>query len=81
MEIAQDHMTRIMEIMESFYCHQYFPCFRSEFKNLCKFRFIGKGIVECLDEKAKTCDHHFNFGHGYFCKCPLRLYLANTFNK
>jgi hypothetical protein len=81
MEITQDNMTRIIEIMESFYCHQYFPCFRSEFKNLCKFRFIGEGIVECLDEKAKTCNHHFNSGHGYFCKCPLRLYLANTFNK
>jgi len=81
MEITQDNMTRIMEIIESFYCPEHFPCIRSEFEDLCKIHLIGINFVECLDEKAKTCKQHFNFGHGYFCKCPVRIYLANTFNK
>jgi len=81
MEITQDHMARILEIIESFDCPEHFSCYRSAFENLCEFRFVGKDVIECLDEKSKTCYHHFNFGHGRFCKCPLRLYLANNLNK
>jgi len=81
MEITQNHITRMMEIIEGFYCPEHFPCIRSDFKNLCEVRFVGKGVIECLDEKAITCKQHCDIGYCYLCECPLRLYLAKTFNK
>lgn len=82
MEIAQEHDNKIQEIMRSIQCHRDFECYRSGFKNLCKAGIVGDAkLVECLEEKAKTCEFGFTFGLGYICKCPLRHYIAKNFNR
>jgi hypothetical protein len=80
MEITQEHEGRIQEIMREMQCPRDFECYKSGFENLSKARIVGSGIlVECLEEKAKDCKLKFSFGFGYFCKCPIRKYVAKNF--
>jgi hypothetical protein len=79
MEITQEHEDRIQEIMREMQCPRDFECYKTGFEKLSKVRIVGSGmLVECLEEKAKDCGLKFSFGFGYFCKCPLRKYVAKN---
>lgn len=82
MEVTQEHDSKIQEIMRGMQCPTDFECYKSGFENLSKAGIVGDALmVECLEEKAKTCDFGHPFGLGYICKCPLRNYIARNFNK
>ena len=82
MEITQEHDSKIQEIMRGMQCHRDFEYYKSGFENLSKAGIVGDGkLVECLEEKAKTCNYGLAFGYGYICKCRLRNYIARNFNK
>ncbi|MHC4692042.1 MAG: hypothetical protein ACYS67_04810 [Planctomycetota bacterium] len=82
MEIAQEHDSRIQEIMSGMQCHKDFECYKSGFENLGRIGIVGDAIkAVCLEEKAKTCNYGLAFGYGYICKCPLRNYIAKNFNR
>jgi hypothetical protein len=62
-------------------CPNDFKCYKSGFEDLCKIRIFHDGdLIECLDTKSWLCNLSFSFGRGYFCKCPLRKYMAKNFN-
>jgi hypothetical protein len=82
MEITQEHKTQIEEIISGIECPKDFECYKSGFENLCKILIFGDGeLVECLGKSKQQCNFSFSFGLGYFCKCPLRIYIAKNFNR
>ena len=74
----------IGEIIGGLNCPKGFLCAQSGFERLCKARHIGlKSLLLCFDDKAAACDFSLHFGNGhngsrghYFCRCPVRIYLA-----
>jgi len=82
MEITQEHRTKIEEIITGMECPKDFDCYKSGLKNLCRAKvFREANLVECFDECSQLCTFGFHFGLGYFCKCPLRRYIAQNFNR
>jgi hypothetical protein len=80
MEITQEHERRMQDIMGEMQCPKDFECYKSGFEELCKVRIIcGGQLIECLEEKAQSCQLGFSFGYGYFCDCKLRKYIARNF--
>jgi hypothetical protein len=37
--------------------------------------------ADCLDPSRQTCEFKVPFGHGTFCRCPLRVYIAKNLKK
>ena len=82
MEILQEHDSKIREIMSGIQCNRDFKCYKSGFEDLCKAGIVGNArLIECLEEKAETCEYVFSFGHGNICICQLRHYIAKHFNR
>jgi hypothetical protein len=81
MQIPERNKKKIDEIMAHFKCPADFACYKSGFRNLCKASDISvEGFANCLEESVKTrpCRFSLPFGYQYFCRCPLRVYLAKN---
>jgi hypothetical protein len=67
----------IEEIIAGMSCPKDFRCYRSNLSRLCKAKDIGlESFIECLEDKPGYCKFSIRYGYGYFCKCPVRLYIA-----
>ena len=63
-------------------CKKNFECTESEFAVLCKARDFGlKDYIECLEAEPQRCRLAVSFGAAYFCRCPMRVYIAKTLKK
>lgn len=72
-----EHRVKISEIIGKMQCQRDFECVEFGFKKLCKAKDISlEDYVECLDPKHLDCGFALSFGHGYLCRCLLRVYLA-----
>ena len=70
---------KITEIIGEMHCPKDFECAESGFEELCRVRNIGlESYLECLEPDAKYCMFNLPFGKRYYCRCPLRVYLAQT---
>jgi hypothetical protein len=79
MELTEAHRQEIEKIASGIKCSKNFECYKSGPEKLCKARDIGlEQYVECLGEKPHTCDFSLSFGQGYFCTCPVRIYIAKN---
>jgi len=80
---VQDDIKREIEaIIGGMECPKDFLCYRSGLKVLCKAREFGiEDYLECLEDGPEDCHFSISFGDMYFCKCPLRYYLASNLNK
>ncbi len=75
--MEEDQRKKIEELIGQIKCPKAFKCYTSGFEDLCRSRDIGlDSYLECLEEEPRRCTFAFAFGHTYFCKCPLRVYLA-----
>jgi len=73
---------KIEEIMAGMKCPQDFACAESGFTRLCKARDFGlDNYLECLEEEPSRCSFAVPFGYGYFCQCPLRVYISKSLHK
>jgi hypothetical protein len=82
MQITREHEGTIAEIRHEVACPKNFACCESAFENLCKVSvFTQAGLVECLEERAKSCAFSMSFADSYFCSCPLRTYIAMNLNR
>lgn len=82
MELDKKQIEQIEEIMGRTRCQKDFECYKSGFSKVGKARDIGiKNFVECLVDNPASCNHSMAFGNGYFCKCPLRIYIAKNLEK
>jgi hypothetical protein len=72
---------KVEEIKAGMNCTKGFKCAESGFDQVCKAKDIGlKSYVDCLEEHAHGCTYALPFGDGYYCRCPLRVYLAKNEN-
>ena len=75
--MKQNDNKYIEKIIGGMTCPKDFKCYKSGFENLCKAKDGGlKGYLDCLEETPQKCKFALAFGHGYFCRCPLRIYIS-----
>jgi len=68
---------KMQEIMGTMSCPENFICAELEPEMLCKAKDHGmEGYVDCLAENRSRCNFALSFGDGYFCRCPLRVFLS-----
>jgi hypothetical protein len=80
MQMEDQHTRQIQTIKDSLKCKRDFECAKSGFAKPGKIVLLGgTDLLQCLDEEAKTCRFAMPFGEVYFCRCPLRAYLAKHF--
>jgi hypothetical protein len=80
--MEEDQRKEIEEIINQFQCPRDFRCCKSQFKLLCKAKDIGlETFLKCLEEDPRSCPVSVPFGDGYFCECPLRIYIAQKLKK
>ena len=80
--MEEDQRKEIEEIINHFKCQKGFQCYKSHFDALCKAKDIGlETFLECLEEAPRSCQFSVPFGYGYFCQCPLRVYIAKKLKK
>ena len=80
--MEQDWKKEIEQIIGELNCRKDFKCYKSGFTDLCKARDIGlDSFLECLEEAPYRCPFSVHFGREYYCKCPLRVYIAKKENK
>ncbi len=73
---------KLEKIIGKMQCPEDFKCYKSNFKNICKIEDIGlDSFLKCLEKDVKNCPFSIYFGGVYFCKCPLRLYIAKELSK
>jgi hypothetical protein len=71
------------EIIDGMQCPKGFQCYKSGLKSLCKAKkFDVYESLMCLnDEDAQKCLFSERYAYKYFCKCPLRNYIAEKVGK
>ena len=80
--MEQDHQKRIEEIIRGMKCQRDFKCCKPGSGYLCKAKDRGmEGYLDCLEQEADLCEFRLPFGDGFFCRCPLRNYLAKNLEK
>ena len=73
---------QIEEIIRQIKCDKDFQCCKSGFEDICEAKDIGlPDSVKCLSKHPGDCEYAFAFGDSYFCKCPLRVYIAKNLKK
>lgn len=70
----------IEEIKKGFFCPKNYICIGFGVDSLCRIKKFNSGIMyECQENNPTSCTMAFPFGFNrYFCKCPLRIYLAKN---
>ncbi len=82
MDIDAETNSQIVRIISQMKCKKDFQCYKSGFKELCKIKDVGvPDSIICLSKPPGNCEYSFVFGDSYFCKCPLRLYIAKKLKK
>ncbi len=73
---------KITEIMGEMTCPKDFECAESGFDKLCSARNIGlESYLECLEPDSRYCTFNLPFSNIYYCRCPLRVYIAQTLKR
>lgn len=79
MELTEEQQEKITATMASMECQKDFRCYKSGLDSLCKATDVGmKGYVNCLYENQISCEFRVAYGSGFFCRCPLRVYIAKN---
>ena len=84
-EIKEKNRKKIQEIIDGMQCPKDFKCAACGFENLCRVRDFGdEQSLQCLEETNPPCPFAgvYDFGFQmYFCRCPLRVYIAKNLGK
>ncbi len=80
--MKEEDKKRIQELIAGMQCPKDFECINSSPEGLCKAKDIGlENYVECLGDNPRACKFTLRFGDGYFCHCPVRVYLNKKLKK
>ena len=78
----EGYKKEIEKIIGGMKCPKDFKCCKPGFDVVCKAKDIGlETFLECLEEDPRSCQFSVPFGEGYFCQCPLRVYIAKKLKK
>jgi|APFre7841882654_1041346.scaffolds.fasta_scaffold551759_1 hypothetical protein len=79
MELTEAHLQEIKKIASGIKCPKNFECYESRLEKLGKARDFGvEQSLYCLEDKPQNCSFSLSFGRGYFCTCPVRIYIAKN---
>ena len=81
MELIQEHIREIEKLASGINCPKNFECYKSGTGNVCKTKTRNFGLeqyLDCLEEGAYNCEFALSFGNGYFCTCPVQLYISKN---
>ena len=82
MDIDVETNSQIEKIMSQMKCKKDFKCYKSGFEDVSEIKDIRMpDSAICLSDASRNCEYSFAFGDIYFCKCPLRLYMAKKLKK
>jgi hypothetical protein len=85
MELSEKDRKRIQEIIGGMQCPKGFKCAEDGFENLCRTKQFGSELfLQCLEETSPPCPFAGVYDYGFrmfFCRCPLRVYLAKNIGK
>lgn len=82
MKISQECKKKIKKIMAEFKCPKNFKCYKLGFEKMCKAKDRGLSMyILCLEKDPKDCVFATRFGSGYFCRCPMRVYMVKELKK
>ena len=80
--LSQEHREKIDQMMWEVRCRKDYECCKSGFTKLCPVSIIGPHkLIECLADDATNCGASVSLGKGTFCRCPVRRYIAENFDK
>ncbi len=80
--MEEDVRKTIEEIIGQMQCPKNFKCAESGFNDLCEAEDLGmEHYLKCLEPEPSDCKFALPFGSGYFCQCPLRVYLSKKLKK
>lgn len=81
MELTREHIQEIEKLAGGINCPKNFECYKSDSGHVCKTKTRDFGLeqyLDCLDEEAYRCEFSLSFGNGYFCTCPVQLYISKN---
>ena len=79
MEVTEEQRQEIEKIASGINCTKNFECYKSGLGKVCKTRDFGLSqYLDCLEKEPHTCEYSLSFGDGYFCTCPVQLYIAKN---
>ena len=82
MDRGVNHKKQIEQIISGMKCRKDFKCYKSGFKDLTRVQvFTASDLLKCLGDNPQKCEYASAFGDGYFCKCPVRLYISKNLKK
>ena len=81
--MKQEHKRELGQIIGELHSAQkIFKCYRMGFDDLCKAKDVGlESHLECLEERPFQYKFSVAYGRAYFCRCPLRVFLAKKLKK
>ena len=72
----------IEKVIAGMSCPKAFKCYRSNLSQLCKAKDIGlESFLQCLEDNSRYCEFSIPYGNAYFCKCPVRIYIAKQLSE
>ena len=80
--MKEDDRKELKKIMGGLSCPKDFNCHKQGFKVLCKAKDVGlESYLECLEERPQDCPLSVEFGGLFYCRCPLRIYIAKELKR
>ena len=80
--MKEEFRKEIEELMGGIRCPKDFSCCQSGLERLCKARDVGmESYLECLEKNPRQCVFSLGYADSYYCKCPLRRYIARKMDK
>ncbi len=77
MELTSAQRTEIDKLASGIQCPKDFECYKSKAGKMCKTRDFGlERYLDCLEDEQHACEFSLSFGAGYFCTCPVQIYIA-----
>gem|GEM_PF-6632455 len=59
-----------------------FRCYESRLTTLCRARDVAlKSHLEYLEKQSERCSFPVPLGHAFYCRCAVRIYVANALGK
>jgi len=79
MELTAEQKIEIERIAAGINCPKNFECYKSGDGKVCKTRDFGLSqYLDCLENEPQSCEFGLPFGNGYFCTCPVQLYISKN---
>jgi hypothetical protein len=75
--ITEKQRKEIRKLIGRLNCPKDFICYQSGFEQLCQAEDLGlESFLKCLEGKPTQCTFSISYGDGYYCRCPLRVFIA-----